>query len=138
MEIKPVIVDTSSYSAFKRGEPDAVEIVRHIPGIIINPVVVGELLSGFALGSKEEKNKKELELFLNSDRVKFVTIDRNTSEHYTKIYKELRSKGKPIPTNDLWIAATAMQYGGAVFTYDSHFEQISNLKVISKFEDLKS
>jgi predicted nucleic acid-binding protein len=47
-------------------------------------------------------------------------------------------KGKPIPINDLWIAATAMQYGGAIFTYDSHFEHINDLIVISSFDDLKS
>jgi predicted nucleic acid-binding protein len=136
MEIKSIVIDANSYSAFKRGDFDAVEIIRHVPNIIMSPVVMGELLSGFAFGSKEEKNRKELELFLSSERVKLVAIDRNTSEQYTKIYKELRLKGKPIPTNDLWIAATAVQYGNAVFTYDDHFKHISTLKVISTFDDL--
>jgi hypothetical protein len=72
-----------------------------------------------------------LEFFLSSHRIRFAPIDRNTTEYYAKIYKELRSKGKPIPTNDLWIAATAMQYGGAIFTHDSHFEHITDLIVIS-------
>jgi predicted nucleic acid-binding protein len=90
------------------------------------------------VGSREEKNRNELEFFLSSHRIKFASIDRNTSEYYAKIYKELRLKGKPIPINDLWIAATAMQYGGAIFTYDSHFEHINDLIVISSFDDLKS
>jgi tRNA(fMet)-specific endonuclease VapC len=79
-----------------------------------------------------------LEFFLSSHRIRFAPIDRNTTEYYAKIYKELRSKGKPIPTNDLWIAATAMQYGGAIFTHDSHFEHITDLIVISTFDDLIS
>lgn len=127
MAIGPIIIDTNSYSSFKRGETEAVEIIRHVPAIIINPIILGELLGGFELGIKHEENKKELELFLQSQRVKFVSIDRKTSEYYSIIYKELRKKGKPIPTNDIWIAATAMQHGLSVYSYDEHFNHIPNL-----------
>lgn len=137
MAIGPIIIDTNSYSSFKRGEIEAVEIIRHVPAIIINPIVLGELLGGFELGAKREENKKELELFLQSERVKSVAIDRKTSEYYSIIYKELREKGRPIPTNDIWIAATAMQHGLAVYSYDEHFNYISDLKTISKFADLQ-
>jgi len=137
MAINPVILDTNSYSAFKKGQIDAVEIIRRVPAIIINPITLGELLGGFALGTKNEDNKKELELFLQSERVKFLVIDRKTCEYYSKIFMELRRKGKPIPTNDLWIAATAMQHGLSVFTYDDHFKHISDLKTISKISDLR-
>jgi len=136
MEIGPIIIDTNSYAAFKDGKPEAVEIIKRVPSIGINPVIMGELLSGFALGNREEKNKEELELFLSSKKVKFFDIDRKTSEYYSAIYKDLRKKGKPIPTNDLWIAATAQQYGLSVFSYDTHFEYVANLRTISKPEDL--
>lgn len=138
MEIKYITIDTNSYRAFKKADTDAVEIIRRVPNIIISPVVIGELLGGFVLGNREEINRNELEFFLSSPRIKFASIDRNTSEYYAKIYKELRGKGKPIPINDLWIAATAMQYGGAIFTYDGHFEHINDLIVISSVDDLKS
>jgi tRNA(fMet)-specific endonuclease VapC len=137
MEIKSAVIDVNSYTAFKLGTPSAIEMIDHIPILIINSVIMGELLSGFAFGSKEEKNKEELELFLKSERVRFAVIDRNTSGYYSTIYKELRLKGKPIPTNDLWIAATAIQFGAALFTYDKHFEFIPGLQVISKLDDLK-
>jgi len=137
MEIKYITIDTNSYRAFKKADKDAVEIIRRVPNIIISPVVIGELLGGFAVGTREEKNRNELEFFLSSPRIKFASIDRNTSAFYAKIYKELRGKGKPIPSNDLWIAATAMQYGGAIFTYDGHFEHITDLIVISSVDDLK-
>ena len=58
MAINPVILDTNSYSAFKKGQIDAVEIIRRVPAIIINPITLGELLGGFALGTKNEDNKK--------------------------------------------------------------------------------
>ncbi len=134
MAIKAVLIDVNAYTAFKKGKVEAVEIIRHVPRILLNPVIIGELLSGFVLGNKNEKNREELELFLSSKRVSSVDIDRNTSEFYSKIYKELRSKGRPIPTNDLWIAATAKQYGIAIFTYDKHFSNIDDLEIVSKVE----
>ena len=136
MEIAPIIIDTNSYAAFKDGNPEAIEIIRRVPSIGINPVEMGELLSGFALGNREEKNREELELFLSSRKVKFFDIDKKTSEYYSAFFKELRKKGKPIPTNDLWIAATAKQHGLSVFSYDTHFEYIADLKTISKLEDI--
>jgi len=69
-------------------------------------------------------------------RAKFFNINKETCGYYSKIYKDLKSKGKPIPTNDLWIAATAMEHNLSVFTSDKHFKHISDLKVISTCEHL--
>lgn len=93
MEIGPILVDTNGYSAFKRGEEGALEIIRAAPGIILNPVILGELLSGYAFGGKKEKNTEELESFLVSQRVQLVPIDGETSRYYAEIYRELRQKG---------------------------------------------
>lgn len=136
MEVGPIVLDTNRYVAFKRGDSDAIEIIKRTPAIIINPIIMGELLCGFALGNREERNKKELELFLSSERVQFFNINKETGGYYSKIYRDLRSKGKPIPTNDIWIAATAMQYSLSIFSCDKHFGHISDLRVISKLEDL--
>jgi predicted nucleic acid-binding protein len=54
-------------------------------------------------------------------------VDEKTAEYYAHTYLSLRRKGKPIPTNDLWIAATALQHGLAVFTYDKHFFDIDGI-----------
>jgi tRNA(fMet)-specific endonuclease VapC len=66
---------------------------------------------------------------MESPRVKIFTIDEKTSEYYALIYSQLRKKGKPIPTNDIWIAATAIQHDLILFTYDSDFKSIENLKL---------
>jgi tRNA(fMet)-specific endonuclease VapC len=66
---------------------------------------------------------------MESPRVKIFTIDEKTSEYYALIYQQLRKKGNPIPTNDIWIAATAIQHNLILFTYDSDFENIENLKL---------
>jgi predicted nucleic acid-binding protein len=51
--VRDVLLDTNAYVAFKRGLPDAVDVITHIPRIGINSIVLGELLSGFAVGTRE-------------------------------------------------------------------------------------
>jgi tRNA(fMet)-specific endonuclease VapC len=125
--IREILLDTNSYSAFKRNVADAVEVIQQASVIGISTVVLGELLSGFAAGSRESANRGELDKFLSSARVKVLAVDRGTAEHYAAVYRDLRTKGRPIPTNDIWIAATALQHGLAVFTYDIHFQAVDGL-----------
>ncbi|TAF03440.1 MAG: type II toxin-antitoxin system VapC family toxin [Nostocales cyanobacterium] len=129
MAIKSILLDTNAYTAFKRNQNEAVSIIGNVDIIVINSIILGELLGGFALGNKPEINRDELEKFMNCPRVKIFPIDEKTSEYYALIYSQLRKKGKPIPTNDIWIAATAIQNNLTLFTYDSDFKNIENLKV---------
>ena len=77
----------------------------------VSVVVLGELFSGFKGGSKETRNRKELEQFLDSPRVHVIQLDEETAEIYATVYWNLKKKGNPVPTNDLWVAASAMRYG---------------------------
>jgi len=129
MAVKSILLDTNAYTAFKRNQNEAVAIIENVDIIAINTVIIGELLGGFAVGNKQETNRYELQQFLDSSRVQIFTIDPKTSEYYALIYHELRKKGKPIPTNDIWIAATAIQHDLILFTYDSDFQHIQNLKL---------
>ncbi len=135
MAIDKILIDTNAYASFKRGDMTAIEIIRYSHFIGINTIVLGELLSGFAVGNQESLNRQELETFLKSSRVKILAVDHETAEHYADIYKELRQKGKPIPTNDLWIAATAVQYNLAVFTYDEHFKVVNEIRIGNRLID---
>lgn len=125
--MKKILIDTNAYAAFKRNEPAAVGILKTVEYIGVSIVVLGELLSGFKGGSKEAKNKKELEQFLDSPRVDVVRMDEETAEFYAEIYWDLKKKGRPIPSNDIWVAASAMRHGLALFTFDEHFENIDGL-----------
>jgi predicted nucleic acid-binding protein len=73
------------------------------------------------MGRNERKNRAILKDFLSSPRVIVAEIDEETSERYAVIVQSLRMKGTPIPTNDLWIAASAMQHGLKVLTTDKHY-----------------
>lgn len=125
--MKRILLDTNVYAAFKRADPRAVALVQEADYIGINSVVAGELLAGFICGKKNRENRKQLDQFLDSPRVSMLVVDDNTAEFYASAWKKLRDKGKPIPTNDIWVAASAMQHGLALATLDGHFEAIEGL-----------
>ena len=89
--------------------------------------MLAELYSGFRLGQGFEQNDHELKQFLNNARVRVYSHDIETAEFYSHIYAELRKKARPIPTNDMWIAAVARQHGLTVYSKDRHFEYIDGL-----------
>jgi predicted nucleic acid-binding protein len=97
----------------------------------VDITVIAELFSGFSLGDKEKKNRQELEEFINSPRVEILPHDLETADYYALIVKRLRAKGRPIPTNDIWIAANAMKHGLALYSFDGHFEEIEGLLLLS-------
>ncbi len=124
-----ILLDTSAYSAFFRNHPGAVECVQRAEAISLNPVVLGELLAGFRRGGNLGRNRELLESMLDSPRVSVVPIDEETSEFYADIHSALRAAGTPIPTNDVWIAASAMQHGLRLVTGDRHFDKVPQVAV---------
>lgn len=127
MEKNKIILDTSAYSAYMRGIPEIKLSIQQADEIFLNPVILGELLAGFIMGKSEKKNRAILEEFLSSSRVKVAVIDEETSERYAVIINHLRKQGAPIPTNDLWISASAMQHGLKVVTTDSHYLKVPQI-----------
>jgi tRNA(fMet)-specific endonuclease VapC len=125
--MKRVLLDTNAYVAFKRGEAEIVELLRLPDEIVLSTVVLGELLAGFAAGQREARNRQELAQFLASPRVVVVPVDETTASCYASVFALLRRKGRPIPVNDLWIAATALQHGLLLVTFDEHFQAIEGL-----------
>lgn len=121
------LVDTSAYSAFFRGDSEAKETLQSCEEICLNPVVIGELLAGFRRGRQRAANEKELGEFLAAPRVKIVGIDEETSTRYAVILDGLWTAGTPVPTNDIWIAASAMQHGLEVLTTDSHYAKVPQI-----------
>ncbi len=125
----PLMLDTSAYAAFKRGHPKAVDALRTAATILLPIVVLGELLAGFEAGNRREKNREELQRFLQSGRVRLVPTGEGTAERYALIYAYLRENGRPIPTNDLWIAAATMEQSALLLTADSHFLNLPQILI---------
>lgn len=128
--MKRILIDTNIYSYALKGDDEVIEILRQTDEIGFSIISIGELLAGFKLGGKERKNRKELEQFLDSPRVVVYHADEDTAEFYAEILCGLRKIGKPVPANDIWIAATAFQNGLKLFTKDAHFQHISGLYLI--------
>jgi predicted nucleic acid-binding protein len=127
MEKRKIMMDTSAYVAFLRGNPGVKEAAQEADEIVLNPVVLGELRAGFLMGRNEKRNRAILKDFLSSPRVIIAEIDEETSERYAVVVHSLRMKGTPIPTNDLWIAASAMQHGLRVLTTDKHYLEVPQI-----------
>jgi len=87
-------------------------------------VTIGELWTGLLQGTRVAANEAELEEFLENPAVELLAIDDEVARIYGEIVVELKRKGTPLPTNDIWIAATAARAGATVLTCDPHFAQI--------------
>ena len=122
-----IMLDTSAYVGFKRNAVEAVEIIVKAELIVFSPVVMGELMFGFRNGTRFKENMDDLDRFLKHEAVDLVPIGKITSDRYSRIAVNLRKQGTPIPTNDIWIAAQAMEQGAELITSDQHFDKISGL-----------
>ena len=120
-------LDTSAYSNFRRGNEEVAALLDRAELVGVSTVALGELRTGFLLGGKRRRNETELDAFLDSSVVEVLPVDSETSHQYAEIVAELRKAGTPIPTNDIWIAATAARNGTTVLTCDDHFERIARV-----------
>ena len=122
-----VLLDTNAYSLLMRGHEQVAEIVRAAEELLFSAVVVGELLYGFRRGSRFAQNAADLRSVLNSPYSTFVDVNSVTADRYSRIAATLRAKGRPLPTNDVWIAAQAMETGADLVSGDSHFEHVDGI-----------
>jgi tRNA(fMet)-specific endonuclease VapC len=128
--MRNVLIDTNIYSYALRGDTETVSVLRRVDEIGIASITIGELLSGFKGGTRERENREELDEFLDAPRVRIYVIDEDTAPYYAEILQGLKDKGKPVPTNDIWIAAVVFQYGLQLFTKDQHFKHIAGLRFV--------
>jgi len=98
--MKNLLIDTNIYSLAMRGVSEIIKFLQQAHEIGICAVSIGELISGFKGGKREQENRQELEEFLDSPRVRLYGIDEDTAEFYADILNRLCKKGKQIPTND--------------------------------------
>lgn len=130
MEMSRLLIDTNIYSHALLGTADIVDQLRRAEEIFLCVITIGELLSGFKGGTREKENRKRLWLFLDSPRVRVLPIDDETADFYAETFHALKKIGRPIPTNDLWIGAVALQHGLKMFSRDRHFHYIPGLLCI--------
>lgn len=122
-----ILLDTNAYSDLARGHSALSARIRQAEAVLLSSVVAGELLGGFRRGTRFHESLSDLQRFLAQPRVHLLPVTWTTAERYGRIYAALRRRGKPIPTNDMWIAAHAMETGAELLSSDPHFQCVEGL-----------
>ena len=121
------MLDTNAYSALLRGHAEVAERVRAAEHVVFSAVVAGELLFGFRNGSRYEENRRELEEFLANPYVSLLRVGLVSADRFGRVASALRRKGRPLPSNDIWVAAQAMESGAELLSFDEHFAAVDGL-----------
>lgn len=122
-----VVLDSNRYTDLMSGVAEVVEFLLEVEAIYVPLIVLGELRAGFANGSKRQENERKLALFLAQEAIFVLRPDEATTYFYADLYAQLRRKGTPIPSNDLWIAALTVQHNLVLFDRDSDFDRVPQL-----------
>ncbi len=122
-----LLLDTNRYTDLCKGETSVGVAVATADEVWLPVIVIGELRAGFAVGTQGPRNEAVLRQFLLKPGVGIMYPDEQTTHHYANVYRQLRMQGTPIPTNDMWIAALALQHSLALYARDAHFDALPQL-----------
>jgi tRNA(fMet)-specific endonuclease VapC len=122
-----VALDTNRYVDLCKGAADTVALMEEAEVVILPFVVVAELRAGFAHGRRQADNERTLRRFLFKEGVRVLFADDQTTHHYASVYRQLRTQGTPIPTNDIWLASLVLQHNLALHARDAHFDHLPQI-----------
>jgi tRNA(fMet)-specific endonuclease VapC len=125
-----LMLDTNRYDDLNSGDPSVVRRVETAAEVWLSLVVVAELRAGFLEGSQQRRNERILSKFLSKPTVDILMPTAVTTEFYARIWVALRKQGTRIPTNDIWIAAQAVENDLALDTRDKHFHHVPGLNLV--------
>lgn len=122
-----LLLDTNRLSDALAEVDDVLDGLEAAEAIYVPVIALGEIRTGFLRGRRAANNETRLQWFLSQEGVSTVPVDASVSHRYAEIHRALRSRGKPIPTNDLWIASIAVEHGLVLYTRDAHFADVPGL-----------
>lgn len=125
--MRRLVMDTTAYSHMRMGHPDLAGMLASAELLLIPVTVLGELEGAFELGSRARANRMALTEFLSEPFVSVLPTTPDVARHYGQIYARQRRSGRPVPVNDMWIAASAIDSGGHLVTFDKDFGRIEAL-----------
>lgn len=127
--MRKILIDTSAYSRLLLGSPEVRKALESADLVYLSIFVLAELYFGFKGGSKEKQNRDLLARFVRRPTVRILPATRETAEVFAEIKHSLKRAGTPVPLNDVWIAAHALETGSVLATFDAHFEKIAGLRL---------
>ena len=122
-----LVLDTSAYSHFRGGHVQVLEAMARAERVLIPATVLGELEAAFEWGSRGRENRRALEDFLEEPFVDLLPVTAAVARQYGRVFAGLRRAGTPIPVNDIWIAASVIDCGGTLLTFDRDFDRVAGL-----------
>ena len=125
-----LLIDTNRLSDALAEEDEVLTQLENAESVHVPVVALGEIRAGFLRGRRPAENEKRLSWFLSQNGIFTMAIDAPVSHRFAMLHHALRTKGRPIPTNDLWIAAIAVEHGLVVYTRDRHFEAVPGLACV--------
>jgi tRNA(fMet)-specific endonuclease VapC len=123
------LLDTNIIIALFAAESSIIDNLTQANEVFIPSIAVGELYYGARKSGRPQKNLERIEEFVVNNRI--IECDANTARQYGDVKDRLRIKGRPLPENDVWIAALALQYGLILVTRDAHFQEVESLQTLS-------
>ena len=126
MEVR-VALDTDRLTDLFKGDTLLAELLGTCEQVWIPLIVLAEIKAGFLGGTHHIRNEAWLQVLLAKPTVEILLPGRETAEHYARLFVQLKRAGAPIPDNDLWIAALALEHDLVLITRDRHFENIPQL-----------
>lgn len=124
-----MLLDTNIVIDFFKGNQHILNVFQQQSSLFIAVPVLGELLLGAFRSVNSMTKRKEIEYLLSKCSV--LHSDNMTAERYASVKSALLQKGRPIPDNDIWIAATALQHNLPLFTSDAHFREVDGLQLFN-------
>ncbi len=121
------LVDTNAAISYINGDEKIRALFDKTQTLFTSVIVLGELYFGAENSQHSESNMAQIEGFIAEITV--LTCNLETAKHYGHIYQKLKAVGRPIPVNDIWIAATAIQHDLTLISRDHHFQAVAGLTV---------
>ena len=125
-----LVLDTSAYPHFRAGHDEMLDALARAERVLVPVTVMGELHAAFELGARPRENRRLLDDFLDEVFVDTLDATASTASHYGRLFATLKRAGTPLPVNDIWIAAAAIDCGGTLLSFDGDFTRVPGLSLV--------
>ena len=123
-----VALDTNRLTDLFQGDATLADFLGMCDEVWIPFVVLAEIKAGFYGGNRLTQNETLLAKFMSRETIDILYAGRETTEHYARLFVQLKRAGTPVPDNDLWIAALALEHDLALVSRDRHFDLVPQLR----------